>query len=130
VLGAIALSGLQALGGLLFTSTNNPLLQSFVVIIGLLLWLNISSVIILLAASWIAIGMADNDIPAELLTAQQLETRHEAEVRQARRVLALDHIDTLQRAFSQAGFIRRWGLRRRIRKATTEFEAEFEGHAG
>jgi membrane protein len=125
ILGAIALGVLQALGGLLFTSTSNPLLQSFVVIIGLLLWLNVSSAIILIAASWIAIGMADHDIPAELLTEQQIQTRHETEVTNARRIIAQDHINELTRAYANAGFIRRWFIKRRIRKARADFKAEF-----
>ena len=126
VLGAAALGLLQVSGTLLFEGTRNPLLQSFVVIIGLLLWLDISSVIILLAAAWIAIGMADDAISAERVSLAELEQRHRLELAQARRVLAQEQILSLVEELDSAGFIRRRSLRRRIRKAEVEFRAEFE----
>lgn len=126
VLGAAAFGLLQVSGTLLFEGTRNPLLQSFVVIIGLLLWLDISSVIILLAAAWIAIGMADDAISAERVSLAELEQRHRLELAQARRVLAQEQILSLVEELDSAGFIRRRSLRRRIRKAEVEFRAEFE----
>ena len=126
VLGAAALGLLQVSGTLLFEGTRNPLLQSFVVIIGLLLWLDISSVIILLAAAWIAIGMADDAISAERVSLAELEQRHRLELAQARRVLAQEQLLSLAEELDSAGFFRRRSLRRRIRKAEAEFRAEFE----
>jgi membrane protein len=60
LLGAFALGVLKVLGSaLLGGATRNPLLASFAVIIGLLIWFNLICQVILLAASWIAVGMAD-----------------------------------------------------------------------
>lgn len=54
-LGALALGVLKALGGLLLGgATSNPLLASFAVIIGLLIWFNFMCQVILLAAAWTA----------------------------------------------------------------------------
>lgn len=66
VLGATALGLLKVLGGLLLGGAGrNPLLASFAVIIGLLIWFNLICVVILLGASWIAVGMADAGIAAD-----------------------------------------------------------------
>lgn len=60
LLGAVALGILKALGSaLLGGASTNPLLASFAVIIGLLIWFNLICRVILLAASWIAVGMSD-----------------------------------------------------------------------
>jgi membrane protein len=66
LLGAIALGVLKVLGGaLLGGAGRNPLLASFALIIGLLIWFNLICVVILLGASWIAVGMADAGIAAD-----------------------------------------------------------------
>lgn len=66
VLGATALGVLKVLGGLLLGGAGrNPLLASFAIIIGLLIWFNLICVVILLGASWIAVGMADAGIAAD-----------------------------------------------------------------
>jgi membrane protein len=55
VLGAVALGVLKTLGGaLLGGASSNPLLASFAVIIGLLIWFNLICQAILLAAAWVA----------------------------------------------------------------------------
>ncbi|MDQ1582030.1 MAG: rane protein [Microbacteriaceae bacterium] len=58
--GSIALAALSTLGGVLLGGAGrNPLLAAFAVIVGLLVWFNLICRIILLSASWIAVGMAD-----------------------------------------------------------------------
>ena len=65
VLGAIALGVLKVVGAVLLTHTSsNPLLATFAVFIGLLIYFNIASRIFLLTASWIAVGMRDKGIEA------------------------------------------------------------------
>lgn len=60
VLAAVALGVLKVLGtSLLGGATSNPLLASFAVIIGLLLWFNLVCQVILVGAAWIAVGAAD-----------------------------------------------------------------------
>lgn len=63
VIGAVALGVLKALGSsLLGGASSNPLLASFAVIIGLLIWFNFICQVILLAASWIAVTSDDSGV--------------------------------------------------------------------
>ena len=58
--GAAALGALKLLGSLLLGgASSNPLLASFAVILGLLIWFNLLCQVILIAASWIAESAAD-----------------------------------------------------------------------
>ena len=60
IIGAVALGVLKALGSVLLGgATTNPLLAGFAVIIGLLIWFNLTCQVILLSASWIAVSAAD-----------------------------------------------------------------------
>jgi len=60
LLAAIALGVLQALGSsLLGGATKNPLLASFAVIIGLLIWFNLICQVTLVGATWIAVSSDD-----------------------------------------------------------------------
>jgi membrane protein len=63
LIGAAALGMLKALGALLLGGVeSNPLLSSFAVIIGLLIWFNLVCQIILITAAWIAVGLKDAGI--------------------------------------------------------------------
>lgn len=60
LLGAASLAVLKILGGrLLIGASGNPLLASFAVFIGLMVWFNLVSQVILISASWIAVGARD-----------------------------------------------------------------------
>lgn len=60
LMGATGLGVLKVLGGrLLVASGSNPLLASFAAIIGLMIWFNLISQVILMSASWIAVGASD-----------------------------------------------------------------------
>jgi len=60
LLGGAALLLLQVLGSrLLDGATRNPLLSTFVVFIALLLWFRLTSIVALVAASWIAVSAED-----------------------------------------------------------------------
>lgn len=62
LLGAAGLGVLKVLGSsLLGGASNNPLLASFAVILGLLIFFNFVCQVILIAASWTAVGLADRD---------------------------------------------------------------------
>jgi membrane protein len=52
-------------GLLLSRAPSNPLLASFAVIVGLLLWCRWLAIVVLTASSWIAVTAADNDQPLE-----------------------------------------------------------------
>jgi membrane protein len=95
LIGGIALGILKALGSsLLGGASHNPLLASFAVIIGLLIWFNLICQVILLSAAWIAVGMIDAGIPfdpkAEAAKLEEVarlgrEAREQARVDAARR---------------------------------------------
>jgi membrane protein len=74
LLGAIALGVLKVLGSsLLGGATRNPLLASFAVIIGLLIWFNLISHVIILATAWIAVSARDAGVPLHGTPAQSDE---------------------------------------------------------
>ncbi|ALD12260.1 YihY/virulence factor BrkB family protein [Clavibacter capsici] len=88
LLGGVAMGVLKVLGtALLGGASRNPLLASFAVIIGLLIWFNLICQVILVCASWIAVGMADRGIDARDLTPEQLEAERLAKLDEARRIL-------------------------------------------
>jgi len=72
LLGAIGLGLLKTLGSaLLGGATNNPLIASFAVLAGLLLFFNLACQVILIAASWIATGLEDAGIEVDPRVAAQ-----------------------------------------------------------
>lgn len=65
-IGAVALGALKVLGNtLLGGASNNPLLASFAVIIGLLIWFNLACQVLLIGAAWIAVGLSDSGIAVD-----------------------------------------------------------------
>lgn len=72
LLGAVGLGVLKTLGSaLLGGATNNPLIASFAVLAGLLLFFNLACQVILLTASWIATGLEDAGIEVDPRVAAQ-----------------------------------------------------------
>ncbi len=115
LLGGAALGVLKVLGTtLLGGASRNPLLASFAVIIGLLIWFNLICRVILYAASWIAVGMSDRGETVGSLAPQPREkTEAEAEA-DARRLLARVVRRRLEAEYADARGLRRIVLRRRI----------------
>jgi membrane protein len=90
LLGALALGVLKVLGtSLLGGATKNPLLASFAVIIGLLIWFNLICQVILIAASWVIVTATDRGVPLDPIgerRARDAEVRLRAQLeRQVRR---------------------------------------------
>ncbi len=88
LLGGAALGVVKILGGLLLGGAGrNPLLAGFAVIIGLLIWFNLICVIILMGASWIAVGMADAGLAADpkIAAERREQERREREAAEAAR---------------------------------------------
>ncbi len=90
LLGALALGVLKVLGtSLLGGATKNPLLASFAVIIGLMIWFNLICQVILIAASWVIVTATDDGVPLDPVgerRARDAEVRLRAELeRQIRR---------------------------------------------
>jgi membrane protein len=83
LLGAAALGVLKILGTTLLGAAGvNPLLASFVVIIGLLIWFNLVCQVILIASVWIVVGMIDGGVPLDEVAAKERKAK-EAEERAA-----------------------------------------------
>lgn len=88
-LGALGLAGLTVAGGLLLGGAqNNPLIASFAVVAGLLIYYNLVSQVILLAAAWMAVDVDDEGIVIDekvfeqrLEAARKLVEAHEPEPR-------------------------------------------------
>jgi membrane protein len=89
LLGAAGLGVLKVLGSaLLGGASRNPLLASFAIIIGLLIWFNLICQVILLAAAWIAVGMTDAGLIPDPKVAE--ERRKEEQERAAQRAAEED----------------------------------------
>lgn len=76
VFGGAALALLQLGAGFLAVySPTNPLLATFSVVIGLLLWLRLAGIVMLVAASWVAVSARDADVPLVETDAAQRRER-------------------------------------------------------
>ncbi|MGU3358496.1 YihY/virulence factor BrkB family protein [Microbacterium sp. M4A5_1d] len=114
IFGGVALSVLQLGAGFLAVySPTNPLLATFSVLIGFLLWLRLAGIVILVAASWVAVSAADDGIPLEVRTEEE---RREGE-RRALRVVAEAQLRDAEHALAEAGWWRRVPARRDVKRA-------------
>ncbi len=87
-LGGAALLAMQVLGSVLIgATTRNPLLASFTVLIGFLLFFRLMGIVTLAAAAWITVGAADRDESLRMVSPGQLE-REQAEAEHRALVLA------------------------------------------
>ena len=126
--GAGAMVVLQlALGLLLSRAPGNPLLATFAVIIGVLLWCRWLSIVVLIAASWIAVSADDRDHP---LTEADEQTSRLAE-REALQLAAKVELREAEEYARKAAWYRRRGARKavdaakeRLERATEELDAE------
>jgi len=109
LLGALALGVLKALGSsLLGGASSNPLIASFAVIVGLLIWFNLICQVILIGAAWVVVSARD--------TGAGLDPVGDRERRQAELRMRLE-IEEQVRAEIEASMPRavRWLARRRRR---------------
>lgn len=114
ILGGTALSLLQLGAGFLAVySPTNPLLATFSVLIGFLLWLRIAGIVILVAASWVAISADDDGIPLVVPT----DSERLAAERNALRVVAEAGVREAEHALTDAPWWRRPAARRDLRRA-------------
>jgi membrane protein len=124
-LGGISLSVLSTISGLVLGgASRNPLLASFTVFFGLLIWFNLVCRVILLSASWIAVGMSDRGISPRRLTPEQLELERAAEERAARILVAEADVQHAESEVARARGITRMLARRRLARAQATL-AEF-----
>jgi len=114
LLGGAAMVVLQLGAGLLLSHVPaNPLLASFTVIIGLLLWCRWLAIVMLMASSWIAVAADDHDQPlenADAATARRTEHR-------ALLIAARVRVREAAEAAEAAPWFRRHRARRELREA-------------
>ncbi|TFB93272.1 YihY/virulence factor BrkB family protein [Cryobacterium sp. TMT1-3] len=133
LLGGVALGVLKILGGaLLGGASRNPLLATFAVIIGLLIWFNLVSTVTLIAAAWIAVGMNDAGIPPQSLSADEAAENQEKRMQDALRLTAQAELTAARADRDAAPWYARWAARRRLRAAearVAEYAAADDAHA-
>ncbi|HYI84194.1 MAG TPA: YihY/virulence factor BrkB family protein [Acetobacteraceae bacterium] len=119
LLGGAAIVVVQIGAGWLFSrGPSNPLLATFAVFIGLLLWFRLIGIITLVAAAWIAVAAQDADIPLMELTEEE---RRLAEYK----ALVVAAEVGLREARAQregAPWFRTWQAERNVRQAEAELE--------
>jgi len=125
LLGGAALTILQLGAGLLLSYTpSNPLLATFAIFVGLLLWFKISGIIMLVAAAWIAVATHDKDIPM----LAQTEAERVAAEHQALLLAAHVRLRTAREARAAAPWYRVWAADFSVREAEAEL-AQVEASA-
>ncbi|WP_243063437.1 YihY/virulence factor BrkB family protein [Humibacter sp. RRB41] len=118
LLGAVALSALSVVSSLIIGGVGkNPLLATFAVFVGLLLWFNFICRIILLAAAWIAVGMFDRGLEPRRLTPEQLAYERAVAERQARLLLAQTQLQQEEAKAAALRGLSKWFANRRVRDA-------------
>ena len=120
-LGAAALAVLQLLSGLLFSSAAaNPLLATFTVFIGLLLWFRLTSIVILVAAAWIAVEASDAHETLRKVTPEALAVEERERELQALVTAARVELREARNDLAASGWIARIPARRRLAHAEDE----------
>lgn len=117
LLGGAGLSVLQIAAGLLVRYTpSNPLLATFAIFVGLLLWFRGTGVVILMSTAWIATAAGDADVPLQ----PQSEEERLAEEHRALVLAAQLRVRDAAAARADA----RWYQRRSADRAVRAAEAE------
>lgn len=125
LLGGAAMTVLQYGAGFLLSYTpSNPLLATFAIFIGLLLWFRVNGVVMLVASSWIAVAAQDRDLP---LLAQSEAERRVAE-HQTLLMAARIRVRDAHAARDAAPWYRAWADERAVRAAEREL-ADLEASA-
>jgi membrane protein len=127
LLGSLVLAGLSVLSGLLFANQKNPLLATFAVFIGLLLWFNLISRVILLSASWIAVGMFDHGISPRAISPEQAAAEQAAAEHQARVLVARAELQHAQEELASARWFSRLPAQRRVERAAHRLDDLLDG---
>ncbi|MBD3941923.1 YihY/virulence factor BrkB family protein [Microbacterium sp. NEAU-LLC] len=117
LLGGGAITVLQLFTGWLLVYTpTNALLATFAIFIALLLWFRIIGIIMLVAASWVAVAAKDADVPL----IPQSEAERLAAEHQALLVAARVRLRTAQQARDSANWYQAWAADRAVRAAEQE----------
>jgi membrane protein len=119
LVGGIGITVLQLAAGLLLVYTpTNPLLATFAIFVGLMLWFRLMGVVLLVAAAWIAVTARDEDFPLlEKTEAERLSDEHQALL-----LAAQVRLRTAEEALAEAPWYRVWRTQREVRQAAAELE--------
>ena len=117
LLGGAAITVLQVGAGVLLIYTpSNPLLTTFAVLIGFLLWFRLIGIVILVAGAWIAVGAADRNMALTERTEEEtLRDEHRALL-----VAAEVRLRDARAALDAAPWYRAWRAGRDVRRAEDE----------
>jgi len=120
LLGGGAMTVLQfGVGFLLSYTPANPLLATFAIFVGLLLWFRINGVVMLVASSWIAVAAKDRYVPLlHLSDAERRAAEHRTLLRAAR-----IRVREARSAADEAPWFRAFAARRAVRAAESDLHA-------
>lgn len=117
LLGGGAMTVLQYGAGFLLSYTpSNPLLATFAIFIGLLLWFRVNGVVMLVASSWIAVAALDRDLPLQ----QQTEAERRVAEYQTLLTAARIRVRDARSAREKAPWYRAWAATATVRDAERE----------
>lgn len=117
MLGGLGISVLQLGAGLLLSYTPaNPLLATFAIFIGMLLWFRLLGIVMLVAAAWVAVAAKDHDV----VLLPQTEAERIAAEHAALLLAARVRLRTAQDARDQAPWYRVWAADRAVHEAEEE----------
>lgn len=120
LLGGGAMTILQFGAGFLLSYTpSNPLLATFAIFIGLLLWFRINGVVMLVASSWIAVAARDRDLPLEAQTEEERRAAEHRTLLSAARI----RVREAETARHEAPWYRAWQTAHALREAEKELAA-------
>jgi membrane protein len=124
IIGGVGLAVLQTLGtSLLGGATSNPLLKAFATLIGIFLYFNLICQIVLVAASWIAVGMEEARLDPRSLSAERREADDAEALERARRLVADRNREALEQRVRAARGARRDRLQRELEREVRAEEA-------
>ncbi|MFJ4999461.1 YihY/virulence factor BrkB family protein [Microbacterium sp. NPDC088619] len=120
LLGGGAMTVLQFGAGFLLSYTpSNPLLATFAIFIGLLLWFRVNGVVMLVASSWIAVSAQDRDLPLLSQTEAERRLAEHQTLLEAARI----RVREARAARDDAPWYRTWQTERALRAAEKELES-------
>ncbi|WP_341954678.1 YhjD/YihY/BrkB family envelope integrity protein [Microbacterium sp. LWH13-1.2] len=120
LLGGGAMTILQFGAGFLLSYTpSNPLLATFAIFIGLLLWFRVNGVVMLVASSWIAVSAQDRDLPLLSQTEAERRLAEYQTLLEAARI----RVREAQADRDEAPWYRSWQSERALRAAERELES-------
>jgi membrane protein len=117
LIGGVGLTVLQTLGtALLGGASSNPVIGTFATLVGVLLYFNFVCQVILIAASWVDVGMEDAGIDPRSLSPEQQEQQHAEQLEGARRLVAQANQEALQQRIDASSGLARWRLERELHR--------------